>query len=256
MSEGGPGARLRGRVALITGAARGIGAASAEAFASAGAATALADILIPEGERLAARLQERGARARFLRLDVARESGWETAVRRTVAEFGALHVLVNNAGIGPTDDIEQETVNGWNRVLATCETSVWLGIRAVVPSLRAAGGGSIVNVGSVYAFSGGFGDAAGYHAAKAAVGAITRNAAVRYAPDGIRVNTVHPGFIDTAMGERTKRTAREAEIIGATPLGRRGRPEEVASAILFLASEESSFITGADLVVDGGWLAR
>jgi len=247
---------LLNNVALITGGARGIGAATAEALASAGATVVVTDVLDEEGERLAARILAGGSEARYQHLDVSDEANWERVIERTVAEFGGLHVLVNNAGIGTMPDVETETREAWDRLIAINQTGVWLGMKHAIPAMRESGGGSVVNVSSIFGAVGGFGGSIAYHASKGAVRLMTKSAALRYAREGIRVNSIHPGFIDTPMVEQVKGTEVEQLIIANTPMGRLGRAEEIGSVIAFLASDAASYMTGSEVYVDGGWTAR
>lgn len=247
---------LVGKVAIVTGAARGIGSATAEALAAAGATVILTDVLDDEGPAVVARLKAEGHRATYEHLDVSDEAGWAALVARVQADQGRLDVLVNNAGIGTLADVETETAEGWSRTIAVDQTSVWLGMRAAVPAMRASGGGSIVNVSSIFGAVGGFGGSVAYHAAKGAVRLMSKNAAIRYATEGIRVNSVHPGFIETPMLAGIEGTPMQTAILEATPMGRLGQPEEVAAVIRFLASDEASYVTGAEFFVDGGWTAR
>jgi NAD(P)-dependent dehydrogenase (short-subunit alcohol dehydrogenase family) len=254
MAEHFPG--LEGKVAIVTGGARGIGGAASSALAGSGATVVITDILDEEVEALAEAIRQSGCRASYQHLDVTDEGAWQAVVDHTVATYGALHVLVNNAGIGTLADCEQETREGYDRTIAVNQTGVWLGMKHAVPAMRAAGGGSIVNVSSIFGAVGGFGASIAYHAAKGAVRLMTKNAALRYAKEGIRVNSLHPGFIDTPMVEVAKGTEMEAAILADTPLGRWGKPEEMASVIAFLASDSASFITGSEVYADGGWTAR
>jgi Dehydrogenases with different specificities (related to short-chain alcohol dehydrogenases) len=247
---------LNGRVALVTGAARGIGASAARELADAGASIVLTDVLDAEGKALADELRGAGRQATYLHLDVADEEQWHDVVDAAVALFGRLDILVNNAGIGTTPDVEAETLEGWNRLIAINQTGVWLGMKTVIPSMRAVGGGSIVNLSSIFGAVGGFGGSIAYHASKGAVRLMTKNAALRYAKEGIRVNSVHPGFIDTPMIDSVKGTDVEKAILGSTPLGRLGRPEEIGAVIAFLASDAASYMTGSEVYVDGGWTAQ
>jgi NAD(P)-dependent dehydrogenase (short-subunit alcohol dehydrogenase family) len=247
---------LEGRVALITGAARGIGAAAARQMAREGATVVLTDVVDDEGAAVAAELQAAGHAASYHRLDVADEDAWTRVVGDVVREHGRLDILVNNAGIGTFTDVESETLDGWNRLIAINQTGVWLGMRAVIPAMRAHGGGSIINLSSIFGAVGGFGGSIAYHASKGAVRLMTKNAAIRYAKEGIRVNSVHPGFIDTPMVASVKGTDIEKVILADTPMGRLGASAEVAEVIGFLASDRSSYMTGSEVYVDGGWTAR
>ena len=247
---------LFGKVAIVTGGARGIGAATASALASGGAAVVITDVLDKEGERLAGAIRESGCRRglrppgrqRRRRLGGRRRAGGGR-VRRAPC-------LVNNAGIGTLADVEQETREGWDRLIAINQTGVWLGMKTAAPRMRASGGGSIVNVSSIFGAVGGFGGSIAYHASKGAVRLMTKNAAIRYAKEGIRVNSVHPGFIDTPMIEQVKDTPVEQAILANTPMGRLGTPAEIGAVIAFLASDAASYMTGSEVYVDGGWTAQ
>ena len=247
---------LSGRVAVVTGAARGIGAASSRELADLGASVVLTDVLDDEGAALADELMAAGHVAAYLHLDVADEAAWQVCVAEVLDRFGRIDVLVNNAGIGTFEDVEQETLDGYRKVIGINQVGVWLGMRAVAPSMRAQGGGSIVNLSSIFGAVGGFGGSVAYHASKGAVRLMTKNAAIRYAPEGIRVNSVHPGFIDTPMVAAAKGNDLEQAILASTPLGRWGRAEEIASVIGFLAGDGASFMTGSEVYADGGWTAR
>lgn len=253
--------RMEGRVALITGAAAGIGEAAAELLAREGASVAVTDVDDDPGRAVAERIRDAGGKARYWHLDVSDEAEVARVVDEAAEHFGGLHVLVNNAGIGgvskPTHEIEAED---WNRVIQINVNGVFFCTKHAVPHLQAAGGGSIVNLSSIYGLVSAP-DAPPYHASKGAVRLMTKTDALFYAGDGIRVNSVHPGFIWTPMVQeflegQDDPDAAKAGLVGLHPLGRLGRPEEVASTILFLASDESSFMTGSELVVDGGYTAR
>ena len=248
--------RLQGKVALVTGAASGIGAATARRFAAEGASVALTDVRAEVGAALAETLNADGHRARFVPLDVTSESQWEAAVARVTGRFGPPTVLVNNAGIYARRLIEDTSPAELDRMMEVNVKGVFLGIKAVLPAMRAGGGGSIVNLSSVAGIIGSA-ISSDYNASKGAVRILTKCAALQYAKDGIRCNSVHPAPIDTDMGWQAMpageiRERRLQEI----PLGRMGTADEVANAILFLASDEASFVTGSELVVDGGLTAQ
>ena len=255
--------RLDGKVALITGGAHGVkgelmgfGGASAWLFTAQGAKVVLCDIDAEAGEKTASQIRENGGDAIFARLDVTSASDWEAAVRTAVDSFGKLDVLVNNAGTSAVTGVEETTEEAWDGQMEVHAKGAFLGTKAVIPEMRRAGGGSIINISSIYGLVGSP-RAAAYHAAKGAMRIFSKSAAVQYAKDGIRVNSVHPGFCETPMTsagfddpERRKET--EAKV----PMGRYGQPEELAYAILYLASDESSYMTGSEVVVDGGMTAQ
>lgn len=245
-------ARLNGKIALITGAASGIGREAALLFAREGAKVIVADVQDTPGAEVAAEIEKTGGTSLFLHLDVTDEAAWTQAVATVEKTFGGLDILVNNAGLGHADTLEETSLALYEKVVAVTQTSVFLGTKAAAALLKASGSGSVVNLSSIFGASGGFGTSPAYHAAKGAVRTLTKNIAVEWAPLGVRVNSVHPGFIATPMMGETDR----APYIATTPLGRVGRPEEVAAAILFLGSDEASFVTGAELFVDGGYIAR
>jgi len=233
---------LNGKVALVSGAARGIGAAIAEAMVGAGAKVVIGDLLDEEGLALAERL---GPSATYVHLDVTKPEDWRLAAATAHEEHGALNVLVNNAGIAGGVPIEQYDHADWEKIVAINLTGVFNGIQAAVPHMKEAGGGSIVNISSLAGLSANPG-AAGYVATKFGVRGLTKAAAVDLGGYGIRVNSVHPGFIATAM---TVGLPAATDVIA---LGRPGRPEEIAKLVMFLASDDSSFSTGAEFVADGG----
>lgn len=248
--------RLRNKVALISGAAHGIGAATARLFAGEGAKIGLADIHEENGQRLEREITTGGAQAFFLRMDATREQDWQQTVAAMVSRFGRLDVLVNSAGIYRRANLEQTTVEEWDRVMSINVRGVFLGTKAAIPAMRKAGGGSIINLSSVSGLIGGPYSTA-YNASKGAVRLLTKSTAVQYAREGIRCNSVHPAPVETDMltlvfPDEQSRRERLAEI----PMGRFGTAEEVARALLFLASDESSYMTGSELVIDGGLTAR
>jgi NAD(P)-dependent dehydrogenase (short-subunit alcohol dehydrogenase family) len=248
--------RFDGQVALVTGGARGIGVATAQRFARDGAAVAVTDVLDTEGLAVAEALSQAGGRARFEHLDVSDEDAWVTAVDRIEADLGPITILVNNAGVGTLAHVEDETVEAWDRVIAINQTGVWLGMKVVGARMRERGAGAIVNVSSIFGAVGGFGGSIAYHASKGAVRLMTKSAALHWATKGVRVNSIHPGFVETPMLEAAMGTPMETQILSMTPMGRMGRPDEIASVIAFLASEDASYMTGSEIYVDGGWIAR
>ena len=247
---------LRGKVAIVTGAARGIGQATVRALVAEGATVVATDILDDQGHALVRDLSRNDRSVSYAHLDVTSEDEWRALVDRTVSDLGRLDILVNNAGIGSMADVEQETVEGWDRTIAINQQGVWLGMRAAIPKMKEHGGGSVINVSSIFGAVGGFGASIAYHASKGAVRLMTKNAAIRYAKEGIRVNSVHPGFIDTPLVEELKGTPTEQAILDSTPMGRWGRAEEVANVLVFVASDLASYMTGSEIYVDGGWTAR
>ena len=248
--------RLEQRVAIVTGGARGIGAASVERLASEGVTVIATDVLDDEGQALVDSIVAGGCSAVYRHLDVTDEAAWSTLIAETLAEYGRLDVVVNNAGIGTMESVEEESVAGWQRVTDINQKGVFLGMKHGGPAIRESGGGAIVNVSSIFGAVGGFGASFAYHASKGAVRLMTKNAALHWAKEGVRVNSVHPGFIDTPMIEQVKGTPMEAALTGGTPMGRLGRPEEIAAAIAYLAGDDASYVTGTELYVDGGWTAQ
>jgi NAD(P)-dependent dehydrogenase (short-subunit alcohol dehydrogenase family) len=255
--------RLEGKVALITGAATGVegelmgfGGATARIFAREGAAVVVTDINEELGRKTAAQIGETGASALFLRLDATSEDDWAAAMEATVSRFSRLDILVNNAGTGVRTTVEDTTLEMWEGQMAVHAKGAFLGTRAAIPEMRRVGGGSIVNVSSIYGIVGSPGSTP-YHAAKGASRIFTKAAAVQYANEGIRVNSVHPGFVLTPL---TQQAFADPDMIGPrvgmVPMGRLGLVEEIASGILYLASDEASFVTGAELVIDGGMTAQ
>ena len=249
--------RLENKVALISGAARGMGAAEAKLFAGEGAKVVIGDILEEEGRRTEAEINEASGECLFLRLDVTSERDWRQAVAATVARFGKLDVVVNNAGIGGGGRVEDTTVEEWDRVMEVNAKGVFLGTKAAIPEMRRAGGGSIVNISSQLGLMGTDTSSPQYQASKGAVRLLTKATAIQYAGEGIRANSVHPGPIITPMTEAGRADPQCQQVmLSRIPLGRYGLAEDVAYGVLFLASDESSFMTGSELVIDGGWTAQ
>jgi cyclopentanol dehydrogenase len=251
--------RFQGRTVLVTGAAQGIGAAIARAFAAAGANVVIGDIDAAAGRAVEGEITAAGGESSCLvHLDVTSEADWHGAIARTLQRYGRLDVLVNNAGLGPAPaPIEQCTVQAWDRIMAVNARGVFLGTKHAIPPMRTGGGGSIVNVSSIAALGQGTLMEAAYAASKGAVRTFTKVIAAQYAHEGIRCNSVHPGPIDGGMlrdvlSNSTKLERRLSRI----PMGRLGRVEEVVAGVLFLASDESSYTTGTELTIDGGALVQ
>jgi NAD(P)-dependent dehydrogenase (short-subunit alcohol dehydrogenase family) len=250
--------RLEGKVALISGGARGMGAVEARLFAREGAKVVLGDILEAEGRQVESEIRSTGGDAVFVRLDVTSEADWQQAVDTAVARFGKLNVLVNNAGVSAGHArIEDVSVDAWNRVMSINATGVFLGSRAAIPAMRRGGGGSIVNISSQLGLVGVDSSSPQYQASKGAVRLLTKATAIQYAKEGIRANSVHPGPVVTPMTEAGRADPASYRLtVSRVPLGRFGVPEDVAYGVLYLASDESSYVTGAELVIDGGWTAQ
>ena len=249
--------RLENKVALISGGARGMGAAEAKLFASEGAKVVIGDILVDEGHRTEAEINEAGGDCVFVRLDVTNEVSWKEAVATAVQRFGKLDILVNNAGVLSRGTLEDTTVEEWDRVMDINAKGVFLGTKTAIPEMRKAGGGSIVNTSSISGLVGQATMQPVYNASKGAVRIFTKSAAIQYASENIRVNSVHPGPIKTSMTEQSRSDPEQyRRTLARTPLGRYGESEDVAYGVLYLASDESSFVTGSELVIDGGWTAQ
>jgi cyclopentanol dehydrogenase len=248
--------RLKGKVALISGGARGQGAAEARLFAGEGAKVVIGDVLDDQcrktAEGINAKLGMKSATA--LHLDVTRAADWRAAVETCESEFGGLDILVNNAGIANLKGVEETTEEEWDSVVNINQKGVWLGMKYAVPAMRKRGAGSIINISSILGLIGSPGSTA-YHGTKGAVRLLTKSAAIQYAADKIRVNSIHPGFIFTPMLDVVSREELQP-LIDATPLKRGAQPEEVGWCAVFLASDEASFVTGSELVVDGGYTAQ
>jgi cyclopentanol dehydrogenase len=251
--------RLEGKVAIVTGGASGIGEATSRIFAEHGAKVVITDIQDERGRMVAGEIGKAGGTAVYERLDVSKEQEWERVVAETVKRFGKLNVLVNNAGMsGPRGRawVEATTVENWDIVMSVNSTGVFLGTKHAIGPMRKAGGGSVVNISSIYGIVGSKSGAV-YSASKGAVRAFTKVAAIQYAADNIRVNSVHPGFVESPMTEELHaRPGVREERVALTPAGRIGTPIDIAYGNLYLASDESSFVTGAELVIDGGMIAR
>ncbi|MCI0792035.1 MAG: glucose 1-dehydrogenase [Chloroflexi bacterium] len=249
--------RIEGKVALISGGARGQGAAEAKLFAQEGAKVVFGDILDDQGKQVEAEINEAGGEALYVHLDVTQEADWESAVETAVSRYGKLDILVNNAGITIRKNVEDTTEEDWDRIMAINAKGVFLGIKQAIPAMRQSGGGSIINISSTAGLVGSPYSGASYAATKGAVRLLTKATAIQYAKEGIRCNSVHPGLLETPMTEdmladpahREERTAR-------IPLGRIGTAEDIAYGVLYLASDEASFITGSELVIDGGATAQ
>ena len=248
--------RLQGKVAIITGGARGQGEAEARMFAREGAKVVFGDVLDDDGRRVEAEIGAAGGEAVYVRLDVTDEDSWREAVGTAVSRFGKVDILVNNAGIASWNAGDDASVEEWDRLMEVNAKGVFLGTRAVIPAMRAAGGGSIINISSISGMVGQTNIHPGYNASKGAVRILTKSTAVQHAAEGIRCNSIHPGPVKTPMTERSwsnpewlKATERR------TPLGRYAEPDEIAYGVLFLASDESSFMTGSEVVIDGGMTA-
>ena len=248
--------RLEGKVAIITGAAGSMGAEEAWLFAREGAKVVIADVFDDDGRRIEEEISEAGGEATYVHADVTSEDDWKRLISETVSQYGRLDMLVNNAGIsGDSPEIDELDFDEWKRIMDVNATGVFLGTKYAVEQMVQTGGGSIVNISSIAGIVGGDGDHPAYHASKGAVRIFTKATAVQYGPQGIRVNSVHPGFMPP-MRTSTPNPAAGEELARQTPLRRTGETIEVAYGVLFLASDEASFVTGTELVIDGGFIAR
>ena len=246
--------RLENKVAIISGGSRGMGAFEAELFVQEGAKVVVGDVRDDEGRALAEKI---GAGAIYAHLDVTSEDDWAVVVKGATDRYGKLDILVNNAGVSARGTIEETTVEDWDRVMEFNAKGVFLGTRAAIPEMRKAGGGSIINISSQLGLVGMAESSPQYQSSKGAVRIFTKSTAIQYASEGIRVNSVHPGHIVTPMTEaRRSDSAVQQVMVSRIPLGRYGESEDVAYGVLYLASDESSFVTGSELVIDGGWTAQ
>jgi 3alpha(or 20beta)-hydroxysteroid dehydrogenase len=251
--EPAPKGRLEGKIALITGASRGQGAAHAELFAAEGAKVILCDVLDDSGEATARRIAAAGGDATYVHLDVGAADDWRNAVAVAEKRFGRLDILVGNAGIAVRESLLDTSDEAWDRAIAVNQRGIFLGMRHCIPTMIRSGGGSVVNVSSVLGVSGGPGYAA-YQASKHAVIGLTRSAAHTYGPDQVRVNVVCPGLVLTPMSAQNPKELQRA-LIDRIPLRRGAEPMELAHVVLFLASDDASYVTGAQVTVDGGMIA-
>ena len=249
--------RLQGKVALISGGARGQGAAEAKLFTREGAKVVFGDVLDDEGRKTEAEIQEIGGEALYIHMDVTKEGDWEKAVSETVSKFGKLDILVNNAGVVSWGNLEDTTPEEWDRVMDINSKGVFLGTKAVIPQMRKIGGGSIVNISSISGIIGQDNIQPVYNASKGAVRLFTKSTAIQYASENIMANSVHPGSVATDMNaERRSDPELLAQSLSRIPMGRIGEPDDIALGVLYLASDEASFITGSELVIDGGFSAQ
>jgi 2,5-dichloro-2,5-cyclohexadiene-1,4-diol dehydrogenase 2 len=245
--------RLSGKIALISGAASGLGAAQAKLFASEGAKVVLGDVQAELGNTVATQIKNAGGQAIFTRLDVTDESSWKAAIKVAKETFGGLTTLVNNAGIFHPGGIEGESIEGWNKMIAVNQTGVFLGMKTAAATLLESGNAAIVNISSLFGIIGSA-NAISYHASKGAVRVMSKAAALEYAKRGIRVNAIFPGQIQTPiLGDITPEQDKAFKAM--IPMGKVGEPIDIAYASLYLCSDEAKYVTGAELIVDGGWAA-
>lgn len=244
--------RLDNKIALITGAAMGMGEAEARLFAEHGASLVITDIMKDELDKVARDLMDKGTKVLALEHDVSSEQDWIRVAQEAEKAFGKIDVLVNNAGIVDSTGVEATTLEKWTKIIAVNQTGTWLGMKYIVPLMKKAGAGSIINISSIYGLIGS-GTSAAYQASKGAVRILSKTAAMEYAPDNIRVNTIFPGAIDTPMVASAVNAEAMKGLLNLVPLHRIGKPLEIAYGVLYFASDESSYTTGAELVIDGGW---
>jgi NAD(P)-dependent dehydrogenase (short-subunit alcohol dehydrogenase family) len=234
-----------------------MGATEAKLFANEGAAVAIGDVLEEAGKRTEAEINQSGGQALFVSLDVTSEQSWLDAIGATVAKFGRLDILVNNAGVSAHGMIEFTTEADWDRVMDVNSKGPFLGTKAAIPEMRKSGGGSIINISSQLGLVGTEMSSPQYQSSKGAIRLLTKTTALQYAPDGIRCNSVHPGPVNTDMTADSRGNPENlGKMVGRIPMGRYGEPVEIANGVLYLASDESGFVTGSELVLDGGWTAQ
>jgi len=250
--------RLREKVAIITGGARGMGSAESIMFANEGAKVVVADIRQELGEIIAHEITKKGGTAEFIQLDVTNEDQWQSLLTQTINLYGKLDILVNNAGITGHGSVLSTSEQEWDQILDVNAKGIFFGCKHSIPYMIKNGRGSIVNISSEMGLVGSAMGSPAYSASKGAVTIFTKSAAIRHAKDNIRINSVHPGPIDTPMLNESSlmRSGKSKTVLDPTPMGRRGTPDEVAFGVLFLASDESSYVTGSELVIDGGYLAE
>jgi len=246
--------RLKDKVAIVSGGAHGMGEAEVRLFAKEGAAVVIADVLSTEGEAVAAEINATQGRAMFVRCDVTSETDWQRVISETISHYGRLDILVNNAGISGSSVGDADGADGWDKLMAINARGVFLGTKLAAAAMIPNGRGSIVNISSIMGFVGSADSHPAYAASKGAVRLYTKAAAAKYGPHGIRVNSVHPGYMPPMLNA-TNASGRAAKI-AQTPLRRLGEPIEVAYGVLFLATDEASFVTGTELVIDGGYIAQ
>lgn len=254
--------RVEGKVAVVTGGAFGIGKACAKRLAQEGAKVAIGDIKTEEGEKVAQEIKDSGGEAKFWKMDTSDEESVKSSLDEIEQEFGKIDIMVNNAGISgvnkPTHEVEESE---WDEVMGVNVKGVFFGTKHVVPKMKKAGGGSIINLSSIYG-SVGAGDLPPYHASKGAIVIMSKNDAIFYAKDNIRVNSVHPGFIWTPLVENLAKNSEigvdefKKSLDSKHPLGHTGEPDDIAYGVVYLASDESKFVTGSELMIDGGYTAR
>ena len=249
--------RLDGKVALITGGARGMGATECKLLAAEGAKVIIGDVLVDGGEQTEAEILAQGGEAAFIRMDVTKTADWDRTIKLAESKYGKVNVLVNNAAIVRRLGIEDTTEEDWDSVMEVNAKGTFLGTKAVIPAMRRAGGGSIVNISSIRGIVSRANAAASYSTSKGAIRIFSKVTAVLHAKDNIRCNSVHPGVVDTPANKESTALdpAYHAQLIGTIPLERGGKPEDVAYGVLYLASDESSWVTGTELIIDGGTTA-